>query len=606
MNAAPLTSAAGIAWDLGDLYSGEDDPAIASDQQQALGLARAFAKAYRGRVAELGAGELAAALTALERIWSLSLRPLSYAQLRFAADTGTARHGALLQAAQQRHSEVREEALFFDLEWQALPEARTAELLAEPALEHYRHFLEGLRLRTPHILSEPEERILEVKSNTGRQAFSRLFDEVVGAIRCHLPDGDGDVDDGREASLQEALAMLHAPERSARRGAADAITASMLSQQRVLTFILNTLVQEHADEDRLRRMPHAMHGRNLDNEIVQESVDALLAACEAKMGMVARYYELKRRLLGLERLYDYDRYAPVATDGPDCAFGEARDVVLQAYRDFAPEMAEIAGRFFERRWIDAELRPGKTGGAFCAATLPEVHPYVLLNYTDTPRDVMTLAHELGHGVHQYLSRPRGLFQFQTPLTTAETASTFGEMLVFRSLMARQTDPRARLTLLCGKLEDSFATIFRQAVMTRFEQGLHAARRERGELDATAIGELWMEANRAMFGDSVELTAGYASWWSYIPHFIHTPFYVYAYCFGELLVLALLRRYDEEGAAFVPKYLELLAAGNSDSPVALLGRMGLDIADPGFWQTGLEVLEEMVAQAEALGRELEGG
>ncbi|MEE8555307.1 MAG: oligoendopeptidase, partial [bacterium] len=272
MNAAPLTSAAGIAWDLGDLYSGEDDPAIASDQQQALGLARAFAKAYRGRVAELGAGELAAALAALERIWSLSLRPLSYAQLRFAADTGTARHGALLQAAQQRHSEVREEALFFDLEWQALPEARTAELLAEPALERYRHFLEVLRLRAPHILSEPEERILEVKSNTGRQAFSRLFDEVVGAIRCRLPDGEG----GREASLQEALAMLHAPERSARRGAADAITASMLTQQRVLTFILNTLVQEHADEDRLRRMPHAMHGRNLDNEIAQESVDALL------------------------------------------------------------------------------------------------------------------------------------------------------------------------------------------------------------------------------------------------------------------------------------------------------------------------------------------
>jgi len=314
---------------------------------------------------------------------------------------------------------------------------------------------------------------------------------------------------------------------------------------------------------------------------------------------VARYYRLKARLLGLDQLEDHDRYAPLGEAAGERSFDEARRVVLGAYGDFAPELAEIAGRFFEERWIDAELRPGKRGGAFCASTVPSVHPYVLLSYTGNLRDVMTVAHELGHGVHQYLARPQGVFEQDTPLTTAETASVFGEMLVFRRLLREEPDPKVRLALLCGKLEDAFATVFRQVAMTRFEEALHAARRAEGELAIERISELWMQANRPMFGDSVSLSDGYAWWWLYIPHFVHSPFYCYAYSFGELLVLALLRRYDEEGEGFVARYLDLLRAGGSDSPEKLLARLDLDITDPAFWDGGLSILEEMVSEAEEL-------
>jgi oligoendopeptidase F len=344
-----------------------------------------------------------------------------------------------------------------------------------------------------------------------------------------------------------------------------------------------------------------MAERHLANEIDAPTVAALLGACERRYGLVERYYRLKARLLGLDRLADYDRYAPLSDVRATRGFDEARGIVLDAYGDFAPAMQEIASRFFERRWIDAELRQGKRGGAFSASTVPSAHPYVLLNYTGNLRDVMTLAHELGHGVHQWLARERGLFEQDTPLTTAETASVFGEMLVFRRLMREERDPAQRLALLCGKLEDAFATVFRQVAMTRFEEALHAARRSEGELDVPRINGLWMEANRAMFGGSVELRDDYGWWWLYIPHFVHSPFYCYAYAFGELLVLALLRRHDEEGAAFVPKYLELLRAGGSEPPPRLLARLGLDVGDPGFWDGGLALLEEMVGEAESLAR-----
>jgi oligoendopeptidase F len=363
--------------------------------------------------------------------------------------------------------------------------------------------------------------------------------------------------------------------------------------------VFNVLVQDKATRDRLRRYQHPKQSRNLGNEIDDATVEALLAAAERGFPTVARYYRLKATLLGLPVLEDYDRYAPVGAAPGSIGFAQAREIVLGAYADFSPRMAEIAGLFFERRWIDAELRPGKRGGAFSASTVPSVHPYVLLNYTGNLRDVMTVAHELGHGVHQYLARERGLFEQDTPLTTAETASVFGEMLVFRRLLARERDPRVRLSLLCGKLEDAFATVSRQVVMTRFEEKLHAARRAEGELPVERVNALWLEANRPMFGDAVRLNEHYAWWWLYIPHFVHSPFYCYAYAFGELLVLALLRRYDEEGSAFVPKYLELLRAGGSRTPPELLARLGLDITDPRFWDGGLAVLEGMVAEAEAI-------
>jgi oligoendopeptidase F len=585
--------AAGVTWDLSDLYAGPDDPRIEADLAGALAAARAFAERHRGRVAALDAVELAAAVDELEALEEPAQRAAVHAQLRFAADTANPRHGALLQHVQERATEIRNTLLFFELEWVALDDARTAALLGDPRLARRRHLLANLRRQRPHLLSEPEEKLLEETANTGARAWMRLFDETLAGLRFRFDGPNGSEEKGEE----ELLALLYEPDRELRRLAADALTRGLRDHARLLAFVFNTLVQDKAVRDRLRRHADPMGERNLANEIDAETVAALMQACEARYDLVRRYYRLKRELLGLDRLLDYDRYAPIAGAEGRRSFEDARETVLAAYRDFSPGLAEIAARFFEKRWIDAELRPGKRGGAFSASTVPTAHPYVLLNYTGNLRDVMTLAHELGHGVHQYLARERGLFEQDTPLTTAETASVFGEMLVFRRLLREERDPSVRLSLLCGKLEDAFATVFRQVVMTRFEETLHQTRRREGELPIPRINELWMQANRPMFGDAVELRDDYAWWWLYIPHFVHSPFYCYAYAFGELLVLALVRRYDEQGPAFAPRYLEMLAAGGSASPREVVARTGLDIADPGFWSRGLSLLEEMVAEAE---------
>ncbi|RIL00324.1 MAG: oligoendopeptidase [Proteobacteria bacterium] len=588
--------AAGVTWDLSDLYAGADDPRIEADLARSIEEAARFAERHRGRIASMGAAELAQAVDALESLQEPAYRAAAYAQLLFAADTSAPRHGALLQRVQERGSEVRNALVFFELEWVAIDDARAEALLADPALAKRRHLLAQMRRYRPHVLSEAEERLLEETANTGPRAFSRLFDETLGAMRFPLETESGATE---EKSEEEVLSLLYEPDRETRRRAADSLTAGLRQHARLLAFVFNTLVQDKATRDRLRRYASPMDDRNLANEIDAETVHALMTACERRHDLVQRYYRLKRRLLGLDVLYDYDRYAPVLAAEGQRSFDAARALVLDAYADFSPKLSDIAGQFFERRWIDAELRAGKRGGAFSASTVPAVHPYVLLNYTGTLRDVMTLAHELGHGVHQYLARRQGLYEMDTPLTTAETASVFGEMLTFRRLLQNEPDPRVRLGLLCGKLEDAFATVFRQVVMTRFEEKLHAARRAEGELEIARVNELWMETNRPMFGDAVALRDDYAWWWLYIPHFVHSPFYCYAYAFGELLVLALVQRYDEEGAAFAPRYLAMLEAGGSQSPREVVAHTGLDIGDPGFWERGLVLLEGMLADAEAL-------
>ncbi len=592
---AVRTGAEGVRWNLGDLYASPSDPQLEADLDAALAAAKRFEQRYRGRVAGLPAAELAAAVDELEALQTPVARAGSFAGLLFAGDTSEPRYGALLQRVQERGTEIRNQLLFFELEWVTADAAAAEALLRDPALARRRHFLAALRRYRDHLLSEPEERVIGELANTGRNAFSRLFDELVAALRFQVSEAG----ETRELSEEQVLSLLYSPDRSLRREAARALTAGLRANARPLAFILNILVQDKATDDRLRRYAGAMDARHLANEIEPESVDSLLAACTARYPLVARYYRLKARLLGLDALEDYDRYAPLAQVGEQRSFGEARRIVLDAYRDFSPELAHIAQRFFDEHWIDAELRPGKRGGAFCASTLPELHPYVLLNYTATLRDVMTVAHELGHGVHQVLAREQGLFEQDTPLTTAETASVFGEMLVFRRLLRETSDPAVRLALLCSKLEDAFATVFRQVAMTRFEQQLHAARRSEGELPLARIGELWLQANRPMFGDSVKLSDDYALWWLYISHFVHSPFYCYAYAFGELLVLALLRRFDQEGPAFVPRYLELLRAGGSQAPEKLLAAIGLDISNPNFWDGGLALLEDLVAEAERL-------
>ena len=587
--------AAGVRWDLSHLFASPKDAKIEADLETAQGDADAFAQRYRGKLAEIDAAQLADAIDTLEKINERAARPAVYSQLLFAADTSAPAHGALMQRVQEKITQIRNTLLFFELEWVGLDDRRADSLLSASELEPRRHFLTSMRRYQQHVLSEPEERILEETANTGRRAFSRLFDELMAAQRFAL-EKDGKIQDLGE---EELLSLLYAPDRDTRRAAAASLTAGLKQASRPLAFIFNTLVQDKSVDDRLRRYAAPMTSRNLANEISDKSVDSLLDACVERYPLVARYYRLKARLLGIEQLEDYDRYAPIGGAEGERSFDEAREIVLGAYGDFAPQLAEIAARFFDEDWIDAELREGKRGGAFCTSTVPDLHPYVLLNYTGNLRDVMTVAHELGHGIHQSLAARQGLFEQDTPLTTAETASVFGEMLVFRRLMREESDPKVRLGLLCGKLEDAFATVFRQVAMTRFEQSLHQTRREEGELAIERVNQLWMASQQPMFGDSVHLSDDYAWWWLYIPHFVHSPFYCYAYAFGELLVLALLRRYDEEGEGFVARYLELLAAGGSDTPENLLARMDLDIADPRFWDGGLTLLEEMVAEAEAL-------
>lgn len=590
----PTSSARGISWDLSDLYRGVDDPALERDLRDALARAQSFEQTYRGRIAALKSGDadsLLAAVREIEALYELMDRPAIFASLVHAARTDDPRHGALLSRTREQRTAINKHLIFFELEWIQLSDDVAGTLVRHPLLAHYRHYLEQKRIWKPHYLSEPEEKILDEKSITGKAAFARLFEETTAALRFPFA--------GRTLSLQEVLAKLYDPERDQRQAAADSISAGLRDNSRLLTFIFNNIVLDHHSDCGLRKYPTAIYSRNLSNEIQDQVVDALMAAVARNYGLVQRYYRLKGKLLGYDKLYDYDRYAPLFSDMPPCDWPTARRLVQESYEAFSPHAGEIIRQFFDKNWIDAELRTGKRGGAFSSSAVPSAHPYILMNFTDRLRDVMTLAHELGHGLHQYLSRGQGYLQCDTPLTTAEMASVFGEMLTFQRMQQVYHDPRLRLALLCGKIEDAFATVFRQVVLTRFELDLHKERKEKGELSSDRLNELWMAANQAMFGDSVELTEDYACWWSYIGHFIRSPFYCYAYAFGELLVLALVQKYRQEGDAFVPRYLDLLAAGGSDAPHVLLGQLGVDVTDPNFWQLGLSLLGDMVADAERL-------
>ncbi|HEX9756472.1 MAG TPA: M3 family oligoendopeptidase [Nitrospiria bacterium] len=592
--------AEGIRWDLSDLYNSIEDPKIEKDLKEIDQAAESFEETYRSKIKNknLDPDTLLRAVQQLEQIFEKSGKILSFASLVFSGNNQDPRNGAFMQAMREKFTEIRKHLIFFDLEWLSLSDKKVKEILNKNQLAHYRHFLETERKYKPHRLSEPEEKILDEKSNTGISAFERLFEEVISAVQFPMKR-KGEI---KNLTEQEILALLHDPDREIRKEASSALTLGLKSNCRILNFIFNVVVAEHASNDRLRSYSGPMSSRHLSNEIEPRSVETLLNRCEENYNLVARYYHLKRRILGLEKLYDYDRYAPMLQENRAISYKECQETVLSSFGDFSPKMREIASLFFEKNWIDAELRPGKRGGAFSHGTVPSVHPYILVNYTGRPRDVMTVAHELGHGIHQYLSRGQGYFQSDTPLTTAETASVFGEMLVFHTLKGKETDPKARLALLCGKLEDIFATVFRQVTMTRFEQRLHHARREQGELSDTPVNALWLEANRNMFKDSVELREDYGWWWLYITHFIHSPFYCYAYAFGELLVLALYKCYLNDGQTFVPKYLDLLSAGGSDKPENLLKKVGVDITAFNFWDGGLELIRNLVDEAEDLAKE----
>ena len=585
------TGAEDIAWDLSDLYSGVDDPAIERDMDGAEARADALSERYRGRIADLSAGELLALTQEYEALLEQFYRAGSFAQLHWSTKTDDPARGALLQKVRERGARLQQKLVFITLEWADAPDAKAQALIEDPALARYRHWLETLRRYRPHLLSEPEEKILAEKNVTGRSAWARFFNEVQSNARYEF--------DGERAPQSVVLSKLYDPDREVRRRAAESITAGLKSMSHTTTYIFNNILADKASDDRLRKYPTWISARNLDNEVDDGSVQALVEAVTSRYDIVARYYRLKRKLLGVDELFDYDRYAPLPAADRRYTWAEGREIVLNAYNQFHPRMAEIAALFFERNWIDAPVRPGKRGGAFSASVVPSVHPYILTNYQARPRDVMTLAHELGHGVHQYLAREQGLLQANTPLTTAEMASTFGEALVFSDLLARERDPFARLAMLVAKIEDSFATVFRQISMNRFEDAIHTARRGGGELTTDRFSALWLETQRAMFGDSVTLTENYGLWWSYIPHFIDVPGYVYAYAFGELLVLALFARYQEVGPDFADGYIDVLRKGGSDWPHEIVKPLGVDLTDPHFWHRGLDILDAQVTQAEAL-------
>lgn len=597
----PKSSAHGIKWNLKDLYGSITDSAIENDLKKALQSAEKFEKKYKGKMGAkppMTAVQVVAMVKELEEILILRDKPHIYAHLLFAQDTQNPDYGKLLQKMQTRSTEIQKHLIFFDLEWCAVDDKIASKIIADKASAFYRHYLAALRRYRPHLLSEPEEKIIDDLRNTGARAFVRLFDEMLGAAKFHVKI-KGKI---KEMSEQEALSLLYDPNRDNRKSAAEGLTSGFDVVMKPLTFIFNNLVQDHSTMDRLRKHKNPIDGRNLANEIDAETVEALLKTCDQNTGLVSRYYTLKAKLLGLKKLYDYDRYAPISADLPSCTWQECRELVTESYNQFSSKLGQIVDEFFTKNWIDAELRPGKRGGAFSAGTTPDVHPYILVNFNDRLRDVGTVAHELGHGVHQYLSRPQGYINGDTPLTLAETASVFGEMITFHNMLARQRKPQVKLALICSKIEDAFATVFRQACMTRFEQKLHDARKQ-GELTPEAIGDLWYKANQAMFGDSVMLTEGYKKWWCYISHFTHTPFYCYAYAFGELLVLSLYAQYRKEGKAFVPKYLELLSAGGSDKPENLAMKVGIDITKPSFWKGGMHLISEMIDDAEKLAGEI---
>jgi oligoendopeptidase F len=588
------TGAENIFWNLSDLYAGVDDPAIEWDMQQADDRADKLAVTYRGKLASLDPEELYEAVADYEIIAEIATKLGSYAHLIWSTDTANPQYGALLQRLTEWTSRLEQKLVFFELEWLGAPDDFAQSMITNPTLAHYHHWLEASRRYQPHKLSEPEEKILSEKSVTGRDAWVRFFTELMGSSRYSF--------DGQEVNQSVILAKLYEPDRDIRRRAAESVTETLREKLPTLTYIFNTLAADKASDDRLRSYPSWISSRNLANEVSDNVVDALVNAVTARYDIVARYYHLKRELLGLDELFDYDRYAPLPAAEGEYSWDEARETVLNAYGRFHPHMAEIAGEFFDKSWIDAALQPNKRGGAYSASTVPSAHPYVFLNYTGAARDVMTLAHELGHGVHQYLSRQQGMLQAHTPLTTAEMASVFGEMLVFSALMQQESDPRVRLAMLAHRIEDTFSTVFRQISMNRFEHGMHIARREEGELSSERLSQIWTETQKAMFTDSVTMTENYGIWWSYVPHFLHTPGYVYAYAFGQLLVMALFARYRQEGTSFAPRYLDVLRAGGSNWPEKTLAPMGVDLTDPNFWQEGLTEVEMLVAQAEQLVKE----
>ena len=578
-----------VIWDLNDLYESTEDTLITDDIDLCEQEAELIEQNCANKLAELEPAVFARTIRRIERIAENLGRIGTYAYLNFSTQVTNPEAGAFLQYVTETASRINRRLVFFTLEWSRMDEDAAAKFLEFPETNTYRHYLEKIRNRAQHLLSGAEEKLLIEIEPVGRNSWTTLFEKVLG----HQYFGK------QRRSEEEVLADLYNPNREVRSQAAVDLSSGLREQLHIFTHIFNTLAADKMIDDRLRSYSAWDHSMHLENELSPATVDTLIESVTSRYDVVARYYGLKKKLLGLDILYDYDRYAPVPGMAEmEISWAECKKMVLDAFAGFSPEMAEVASGFFENRWVHAPVLQGKQGGAFAHPCVPDTHPYLLVNYTGNLRDVSTVAHELGHGIHQVLAAKQGMLNSDTPLVLAETASVFAELLVFKAQLALLEDPAAKKAFICQKLESIFATVFRQVSMNRFEDAMHTSRREQGELSADQLSALWLKTQKPMFGDSVELTEDYGIWWSYIPHFLNSPGYVYSYAFGELLVLALYACYQQEGEPFVEKYINLLAAGGSKNPAELVAPFGIDLESKDFWNGGLNIIEQMLTEVEA--------
>jgi oligoendopeptidase F len=584
-------------WNLADLYSGLDDPAIKRDLDRADADCIAFEQAYKGKLAAFagapqGGAALAEAVRRYEAIDDLMGRLGSYAGLVHAGNTVDPARNKFYGDVQERMTAASTHLLFFTLELNRIDDAAMDAAMADPALGHYRPWLDDLRRYRPYQLEDRVEQLFHEKSVTAYSAWNRQFDATIANLRFKVG--------GKSLAIEPTLNFMQDRDGKKRKAAAEALAATFKDNVAQFALITNTLAKDKEISDRWRGFADIADERHLSNRVEPEVVDALVAAVRAAYPRLShRYYALKAKWFGKKRLPYWDRNAPLPqVKSREIGWIEAKNTVLTAYGAFSPKMASIAERFFDERWIDAPVRPGKAPGAFSHPTTPSAHPYVLLNYQGKTRDVMTLAHELGHGVHQVLAAPNGALMAPTPLTLAETASVFGEMLTFRKLLAATRDDKERKVMLAAKVEDMINTVVRQIAFYTFERAVHTERKS-GELTAERIGELWLDVQRESLGPAIEIKPGYENFWAYIPHFIHSPFYVYAYAFGDCLVNSLYAVYEHAAEGFAERYLAMLAAGGTKPYPELLAPFGLNARDPAFWQGGLGVIERMISELESL-------
>lgn len=589
----PTNGAETVTWDLSDLYPSLDDGAFHTDLERIADDTRSFAATWKGTLASCSDDQFLMMLQHLEHIHSIMGRLHARVQLEWTTRSNDENLTATLQRVQEELVQARKQLVFVAIELRSMPEDAFQRLVNSPLLGRYRHWLEFNRSFRPHTLSEAEEQLEAEMDLVGIDAWIQLFEQTHARMRYRF--------ERRDVPQQTIMQALQDASRERRKSAAHALSRGLERQAPLLAYILNMMLTDAMLSQQRRKYEHWLSFRNKANKVSDEAVQALVATVTEAYPLVHRYYDLKRRIIGLEDFFEWDRNAPIIAHRDPIAWQKACELVVRSFHAFHPQIGTIAEEFFTRRWIDAAIRPGKQAGAYAAPTVPEVHPYVFLNYTGTARDVKTLAHELGHGVHQYLARKQGVLNASTPLTIAETASVFGEMLVFDTMLRQATTDHERLVLLMDKLNDIINTVFRQIALNRFEDAIHTYRRHQGMLTVETFNQLWMQTQQPMYGQSVTLTSAYRWWWSYIPHFVHTPGYVYAYAFGELLVLALFELYRTGSLSdFEQRYIELLEAGGSEAPQQLLGRLfGLDLEDATFWQQGIRSIEELLEHAEQL-------